>query len=558
MGFSTIKTTKKMALTLMCIVSVLLGLIFNYTSIVRASNNDKEAYTHRVLCLLSYNYAYPTVREEVDGIVAGFANNGNDIRYEITYESMDGKRFYTSDDIAQFEDYLEYKLSKGGKYDLIITADDTALGFATNHRDSIFKDVPIVFMGVNSLSDAKTAALIDNVTGVAEVPDMESNYELMKGLFPHRTKITAIVDATTTGQGEFVQFMEFIANHPEQDYQVLNTSRYSQDGIKNYLSELGENDIILYLDFLEDGEKNIYTLESASSFISEYASDVPIFRVSSANIQNGVLGGVSYSFFDAGKIAGEMGVDILSGKPVDKIDLVTDTVTNTYFEQSALDKFGIKESKLPEDAIILNRHENVITWYKENTLIANLVILIVILLIIIIVLLAAANRRNDKLINSDTLTQIPNRQFINKQIKQIASGKEPYGIIMVDLDLFKSINDTLGHIAGDEVLKELAIRLHVAAIENDSIAARIGGDEFMVLVKNASQEKCISICKQVQEIMRKPIETTKGDIPITVSMGGAVYPDDTDDSSKLFSRADKALYKTKREGRNGYCMYSEL
>ena len=550
--------TKRIALTFVSIICILLGIVFTNLQYVMASDDTNELYTYRILCLLSYNYAYHTVGDEVAGITAGLSRGNNNIDYDITYESMDAKRFYTTEDISQFESYLEHKLSKGGSYDLIITADDTALRFATNHRDSLFKGIPIVFMGVNSVSDAQTAASIDNVTGVAEVPDFESNYKIMKSLFPGRTKITAIVDATTTGQGEFVQFMEFISKHPEQSYSVLNTSRYTQEGIKDYLSDLDEDDIILYLDFLEDGEKNIYTLQSASHFISEYAKNVPIFRVSSSNIENGVLGGVSYSFYDAGIIAADMATRILAGEDPDKIELVTTTVTNTYFEQSQLDKYGISVSILPEDAVILNRHDNIITWYKENTVIANLVILVLILLFVIIALLAMANRKNDKLINRDTLTQIPNRLYINKQIKLISSGKEQFGIIMVDLDYFKNINDTLGHVVGDEVLKELARRLHIVATTNDSIAARIGGDEFMLLVKMASHEKCSSICRQIRDKMESSIDTTKGEVSITVSMGAAVYPEDTKDATKVLTYADKALYKIKSDGRNGYCLYNEI
>ena len=525
--------------------------------------NAVESYedtrgTYNILCLLSYNYSYNTVSDEINGIEAGLKAENENIDFSITYESMDGKHYYRSEDIGRFSEYLSYKISKHPPYDLIITADDTALRFVLNKRDELFAGIPVVFMGVNSVYDAYMAASIDGVTGVAEVPDYESNYQLMRKLFPDRNNITVIVDGTTTGQGEFVQFKEFIENHPNQKYEILNTSRYSRNGVKQYLSQLSETDIILYLDFLEDGDGNVYGLNNASKFICQYAADVPVFRVSSADVGNGILGGVSYSFFEAGKMAGKMGARIINGENPDDISIVTDTVTETYFEQEAMDKYGIKLNDIPEDAIILNEKFTVTAWYRANRVIANLVSLIGILLLIIIALLTMSNRKREKLVNEDTLTKIANRLYITKQIKSFTNSKERYGVIMVDLDYFKSINDGQGHLVGDEVLCALAKRLDVIANEEDSIAARIGGDEFLVLVKFATYGKCEKICKRIQESVSEPITTTKGEVNITVSMGAAVYPDDIDNPMKLMSKADKALYYIKENGRNGYKLYKDI
>ncbi len=554
------KAIIKKYILILAMFFIILGLSISEKVFASEILISKDAYEistpYRVLCILSYNYSYNIVLDETQGIVAGLASEEYDVDFEITYESMDAKNFYTSDDIQEFTDYLSYKLSETEKgYDLIIAADDTALRFVINNRDTLFLDTPVVFMGINSLSEALTANALDNVTGVAEVPNFEDNYALMKKMFPGRNRIVAIVDSTNTGQGEFIQFMQFISNHPDQKYAILNTSRYSREGVKKYLQELGEDDIILYLDFVEDGNDNIYTLSSATKFISTYAPNVPIFRTSSADIGNGVLGGISYSFYDAGKMAGEMGVRILCGEDPDSIPMVSDTVTTTYFEQEAMNKFGITQSSIPDDSIIINEEYTLVTWYMDNYLIANLVIVICILLIVIIILLALSNKKREKLINSDTLTQIPNRLYINKQIKTYASNKENYGLLMVDIDYFKNINDSKGHLAGDEVLCTIAGRLNIVSGNNDSIAARIGGDEFLILVKNASKEKCVKIFDQLMNMMRDPVQTSKGEVDVTLSMGGAVYPDNTDDPYKVMSLADKALYKVKEAGRNGYQMY---
>ena len=554
------KFTKRSFLKLFGILIIISGMALGCIMPVNAQEgkSQKAVNPYKVLCILSYNYAYNIVEDEINGIEDGLSDPQYEIDYEITYESMDAKNFYRADDVEEFEEYLTYKLSQRKDYDLIVATDDTALRFVINNRSKLFGEIPVVFMGVYNISDANTAVALENIAGVAEVPDFESNYELMKKFFPERTKITAIVDGTNTGQGQFVQFMEFIQKHPDQEYSILNTSRYSRKGIRDYLKALGDDDIILFLDFLEDGDGNIYALDTAGKFISQYAPNVPVFRVASADMENGVLGGVSYSYYEAAKLAGSMGARILSGESASDIGLMMDTVTNTYFEQSMMDQYGIRYGSVPVDAVILNERFTLHSWYRGNMIIANLVILVAILLVIIIILLAISNNRREKMVNKDNLTGIANRLYINKQIRNLSSNKERYGVVMVDLDYFKSINDNLGHLIGDQVLLGLAKRLESAAGQNDSVVARIGGDEFLILVKNGDTDRCKKLCEDVLNVMKEPIVTEKGEVTITLSMGGAIFPDDADSSTKLMSLADKALYKAKKDGRNGFRMYSEI
>ena len=516
-------------------------------------NIDMQKY--RVLCLLSYNYSYDIVPSETDGIEAGLFEDDMDLRVSLTYECMDAKTYYKADDIQAFYDYLAYKLDKVEKYDLLIAVDDTALRFAMNNRNTLFADMPIVFMGVNSIADAETAAALDRVTGVAEVPDLEGNYKLMKKLFPERDTIVAIVDGTNTGQGEYVQFMRFISNYPDQKYKILNTSRYSEEGVRNYLSELGDDTIILFLDFGEDGDGNIYTLESASKFVSDAAPMIPVFRTSSADLGRGVLGGVSYSFYNAGKTAGEMAASILTGADVSEIEMVSDKVTITYFDQFGMDRFGIKLRDIPSDAIVLNERFTITKWYKENTLIGSLVVVVCVLMITIIIILTISKMKSEKIANKDALTGISNRLYFNKMFKSAVSRKDRFAIIMVDVDYFKQINDSKGHQVGDEVLKYIGNMLKCVAYEKGALASRIGGDEFTILAKGVDRNDCIEICKEISEKIKKPVQTSEGDVLITLSMGGAVYPDNTDDPRKVMALADEVLYHVKEDGRNGYRIY---
>lgn len=521
---------------------------------VHASGSNGTIIPFNILCICSYNYSYDTVPQHIQGIEAGLG----DLSYEITYENMDAKRFYEADDIQEFYNYLSYKIDKiDAHYDLIFVIDDTALRFVINYRNELFGDVPVVFMGINSVSDATTSAALHNVTGISETLDFESNYDLMKALFPDRNEIVVLCDGSNTSSGEYVEFLKFTENHPEISYRVLNASYYTQKGLKRALSELDNNNIIYYLEFSQDGDGNLYTINSASSFVDNNVTNVPVIRLTMANCTNNILGGISYSYTHAGEVAGKMASKILNGVSADNIALISDTITESYFYQDKMDEFGIKSSQLPADSYIANERFNPIRYYQENALILNLIILIIILLFIIIVIQAKANRQHERMLNNDYLTQIPNRHYINQKIDQLNSTFTPYGLAMIDVDHFKDINDTYGHLVGDEVLVEISTRFSSIASKYITFA-RIGGDEFMMLITGPEIDNADNICRQIQNIIRNAVVINKKKLEITLSIGCALYPSDTNDPTQIMALADRALYYVKENGRNDYKLFGDL
>ena len=512
---------------------------------------DYSSRQYRILFISSYGFSNAVVPEQLRGFEEGLG----DLNYQIDYEFMDSEYYYRSTDIINFERYLSYKYYTQPNFDLIAIADDQALRFLNNHRADIFKDKPVVFMGVNNITEATTTSALNGVTGIAEVVEIEENYRLMKKLFPDRNNLVAIVDATIAGQGNFVEFMKFKDTHPELTTKVINTSYYTANGIKEALSDLGANDMILFLDFSIDGENNLYPLQNAAAFISAYTDDVPIFRVASAQIENGVLGGLSYSYYDAGELAGEMAKNILLGADPDSMPFITTSISKPYFEQAQMDKFGIKYTMLPDDVVIINEKPSIGSFYRENTVVSNLVILIAFLLINTIVILIKSNTRRYKMIRTDYLTGLPNRTYLAETISKAIESGSSYGIIMMDVDYFKHINDTYGHQTGDDVLFTVASRLKEFS-NKDITFARLAGDEFSAIISNPDKEKAIRTCSSIVSRMRDSISISNGKIDITVSLGCAIYPDDVKDIESVMECADQALYETKKQGRNGYSLFS--
>jgi diguanylate cyclase (GGDEF)-like protein/PAS domain S-box-containing protein len=167
-----------------------------------------------------------------------------------------------------------------------------------------------------------------------------------------------------------------------------------------------------------------------------------------------------------------------------------------------------------------------------------------------------AEERLQYLATRDALTGLPNRLLLQERLSQaILHAKRSarhVGVLFIDLDRFKNVNDTLGHRIGDELLKRVTAALGGALRETD-LLARLGGDEFMVIVEDFDEASALNrVAHKLQEAIAQPFEIEEHDIYVTSSIGIAVYPDDSDDPEELLKHADVAMYRSKELGRNTY------
>jgi diguanylate cyclase (GGDEF)-like protein/PAS domain S-box-containing protein len=154
----------------------------------------------------------------------------------------------------------------------------------------------------------------------------------------------------------------------------------------------------------------------------------------------------------------------------------------------------------------------------------------------------------------DPLTGLPNRElFIDRLRVALAHAKRNktrVALLFIDLDKFKSINDTLGHAAGDELLQLVSGRLNHIVRASDTVA-RFAGDEFMVLLDGISDKDCISVCAgKIYEVFDDAFVIEQRNIQISPSIGVAVYPDDGEDMEQLLKYADQTMYDAKKQGGN--------
>lgn len=167
-----------------------------------------------------------------------------------------------------------------------------------------------------------------------------------------------------------------------------------------------------------------------------------------------------------------------------------------------------------------------------------------------------AEERLAYLAQYDPLTGLPNRALFQDRMmaamRHAERNKSIVVLMFLDLDHFKDINDTLGHNAGDELLKDVSKRLHSCVRDEDTIA-RLGGDEFTVILQDIShREDAASIAKKILDVLSNPFTLSGEKVFVTTSIGIAGYPTCGDSAESVIRNADTALYRAKREGRNNY------
>jgi diguanylate cyclase (GGDEF)-like protein len=173
-----------------------------------------------------------------------------------------------------------------------------------------------------------------------------------------------------------------------------------------------------------------------------------------------------------------------------------------------------------------------------------------------------ANARLQHVATHDALTGLPNRLLLadrlNQAIAQAERHQHRFAVLVVDLDRFKAINDSLGHMAGDAFLKDIARRLALALRKADTLA-RLGGDEFVLILNEISgPQDAESVASKVLADLARPVTVSGLELQVSASVGISIGPDDGTDAETLLQHADAAMYHAKKNGRNGYQFFAPV
>ena len=171
-------------------------------------------------------------------------------------------------------------------------------------------------------------------------------------------------------------------------------------------------------------------------------------------------------------------------------------------------------------------------------------------------------QRLDRMAHHDQLTSLPNRHylttFLPAAIEEARAGNTMLGVVFLDLDRFKHINDTRGHETGDKLLQEVARRLRTCVRDSD-VVIRMGGDEFVVILRNVKSYDEVTLgANRIIESLNKPIVIDQHPLQTTGSVGVSLFPRDGDNMGELLKHSDTAMYQAKDRGRNNVQMFSEI
>lgn len=415
----------------------------------------------------------------------------------------------------------------------------------------------LVFFCVNDINAAKEAGRNKYITGSVEEFYLKDTIDIALKINPQATRVIGIVDDTLTGKGDQKQLLSFAPVYPSLEFSLLDTSLYTPSEFITRLGEIQNDSIVIYMDFFEDAEGTQYSVPESVRFITSHC-EVPVYRASFGGVGQGLLGGKMMSYEESGRTAASMALEILSGKPIKDIPVVTTGESEYCFDYEALKKFNISNSVIPKNAILVNKKVTFFERYRGLIVTLLSFILLIIIALAVAVRVGVSQHRNSErmkyLAEHDPLTNLPNRRAVMARLESLIAAKKEVTVMLTDIDDFKEINDSDGHLCGDTILTELSHRLIELMKTEPFFASRFGGDEFVLVIEDVNPININRILAHTRELLLQPIAYGEKNYYIHLSMGIADNKNADEKASELISNADLAMYFIKNSGKNS-CAY---
>lgn len=525
---------------------------------------EEEVNNNRILFISSYSLSRDTVQLEIEGIQSAQPDD-----FILDYEFMDTYRVYDDTAMQLFYEGLKYRLSQVEEYDAVILGDDAALRFFLKYREELFLTQPAFYIGVNDEALSKRVEKDPNIKGIMERLPVKENLEKALEIYPEAETVYAIVDDSLTGTAESQNYDAMQKEFPNLNFEKINTSQFTQEELRKQIMAMPEKDILIYYCMNEDAEGRQYTNKEAVNFISLYTEIPILYFLENDRIGENILGGYCFSIKNSATEVMKAAVKVVRGdRKMQYVDFKDSGLYVWSLNADMLKKFQISRKYFPDDTVYVN---DVPSFWEKNSEIITPIILIVVVLSAISAWLCLDNVKRRKMMKEmeemkdhlenasqhDFLTGLPNRSKFMSDLQEIIAKKQPCTVIMLDLDNFKGINDTMGHAMGDEALKGVANRLKT--LKTPLLTAyRFAGDEFILILRSDNPKISDNAVMQCLQVFRKPYKMMGKPMDIHGSIGAACYPADTLDMETLIVCADDAMYAIKKEGKNGCMFYRDL
>jgi diguanylate cyclase (GGDEF)-like protein len=508
-----------------------------------------------ILLLSSYSYDFKWTRDIVLGIEEGLSLYEGDIEY--FYEAMDLKR---EDDLQYINEYKQafmYKHEKR-KFDLIITSDDGAFEFAKEILDELANEPPLVFCGVNYMTEEEQLDH-ENYTGVMESYDLEETIHGILTIQPGVKSIFVINDTTATGLNNKNNVEQVKDKFPELEFVCSDDQTMNE--LLDYVATLPEDYAILLLSYNRDRANNYFSYTDSAKMLKSKAS-VPMYGVWDFYLGTGVMGGYLTNGFAQGYTAGTLGVRILEGESVSDLEVITESPNSYRFDLEVMNEFGITQEMLPPGSQLINEPDSLWDVYHENQYIFNGIFVLIFMILVITFILfyflresIVKNKTIQELAMIDHLTNIMNRRTGLEKLYEKVNNKRDgtmFCIIFIDINNLKDVNDMYGHNEGDELILAITNGIQKHLLQED-IFCRMGGDEFMIAFESTGDESRENIIQEIKTTLEKMTNHSHKPYEYSISAGmhrfvakAGVNINDMIEIADTAMYADKSLYKSKQ------------
>lgn len=355
-----------------------------FIGFVNASENKE------VLLIHSYHKGYAWTDDISKAIEKNFSEHKN---IELTTVYMDTKRI---DDLHYLDNLAKlYKEQfSNRKFDLIIISDNNAFDFISKYYDYLFKDIPVLFCGINDYTKENLKKLsFKDISGVAEAVDIEKNFELISKIHPNLKNLLIINDKSITALAVKKDLTKIIEKYKKK-FNIEYTDNLEINDLKVKVSNLEKgNSAILFVLLFKDTTGKYFTYKQSFEEIRE-VSQVPIYGLWDFYLNSGMVGGLLTSAVAQGQTVSQMALEVLNGKDIKDIPVLEKSPNLYIFNYNELKKFDINIPKYIENPIIINEPSSI---YKEHKNFFIITIITISLLSIIVVILKINIQRREKL-----------------------------------------------------------------------------------------------------------------------------------------------------------------
>ncbi|WP_419763545.1 MAG: ABC transporter substrate binding protein [Arcobacter sp.] len=358
-----------------------------FITLSNAQDNNKE-----VLLLHSYHKGYKWSDDISKAIEDKFASHQN---IELTTMYMDTKRILDPIYLDKLANLYKEQLSNR-KFDLVIASDNNAFEFVIRYHEYLFKDIPVLFCGINNFDKALLDEnnMRNHTSGVVEQVDLENNFRLIRSLHPKMKNLIIINDKSKTGHAIKRDLRPIIKKYKD----TLNIEYIDQldiENLKNKVKHLDKNDVMLFLLLFKDTTGKYFTYKRGFKQIRDVSKN-PIYGLWDFYLNYGIVGGLLTSATAQGNSVANMALQVLNGKDIKEIPILEKSPNRYIFDYNELKRFDISIEDVVENYEIINEPNSV---YRQHTKFVVISILIIFILSVMVVTMKANIQRRKKLEN---------------------------------------------------------------------------------------------------------------------------------------------------------------